>query len=483
MVKKMELKKINECLWEIPKDEKMNVPGRVFADEQLLKKMQQDMTIQQCKNVASLPGIYRYSIVMPDGHQGYGFPIGGVAALDIEEGAISPGGVGYDINCGVRLLRSNLEIKDVKSKIKELLDTMFKNVPSGVGVGARVKLSRQQLNDVLEQGAGWAVKNGYGYDRDLEVLEEGGCLKAAKADAISPKSLERGMPQMGCLGAGNHFLEVQAVDKIFNPEVAKKFGITKEGQITIMIHTGSRGFGHQVCTDFLREMEQKYHDLVKKLPDRELVYAPAGSELADRYFKAMCAAANFAWCNRQMIVHWVRQSFEEIFKQKSEEMGLDIIYDVAHNIAKIEEHEIDGKKRKCYVHRKGATRAFPAGHKDIPKKYKDVGQPVIIPGSMGTASYVMVGNPKAMELSFASTAHGAGRELSRTAAINRFWGETIAKELKSQKGILVKAASWKVVAEEAPQAYKDIDRVVEITEKAGISDRVARLVPIGVVKG
>jgi len=413
---------------------------------------------------------------------GKGFPIGGVAALDFQEGAVSPGGVGYDINCGVRLMRTNLTISDVKGKMKDLLEAMFKNVPSGVGVGARIKLNRSQIVEVLETGAKWAVKNGYGYERDIDVLEENGCLKA-KASAISPKSLERGMPQMGCLGAGNHFLEVQAVDKIIDPHVAKTFGIEKEGQIMIMIHTGSRGFGHQVCTDFLREMEHKYSDMVAKLPDRELVYAPAGSDLCERYMLAMGAAANFAWCNRQMIVHWVRQSFEEVMKRKMEDMDMNIVYDVAHNVAKIEEYKIDGKMRKVYMHRKGATRCFPAGHKDLPAQYRSVGQPVIIPGSMGTASYVLVGNPASEELSFCSTAHGAGREMSRTAAIQRFRGEVIARELKEQKGILVKSASWKGISEEAPQAYKDIDAVVEVTEKSGISNRVARLVPLGVCKG
>jgi len=385
-------------------------------------------------------------------------------------------------NCGVRLVRTNLGINDVKGRMKQLLEVIFKNVPSGVGVGARVKLTRNQLIEVLQNGAKWAVDNGYGYEKDLEVLEENGCMPA-DISAVTEKAMKRGMPQLGCLGAGNHFLEIQVVDKIFNKEIAEKFGIENEGQVMVMIHTGSRGFGHQICTDFLREMEEKYRDLVAKLPDRELVYAPADSELAEKYYKAMCAAANFAWCNRQMIVHWVRESFEDVLGMKSEEIGLDIVYDVAHNIAKIEEHKINGEVKKCYVHRKGATRAFPKGHRDVPEKYRDVGQPVIIPGSMGTASYVLVGNPEAMDLSFGSTAHGAGRELSRTAAIKRFWGKTVAKELENQKGILVRAASWKVVAEEAPQAYKDIDRVAEVTEKAGISNRVVRLVPLGVVKG
>jgi tRNA-splicing ligase RtcB len=377
----------------------------------------------------------------------------------------------------VRLLKTELSLSEVMPKMQEFLNEIFKNVPSGVGVGAKIKLNKDEMRDVLEKGAAWAVDKGYGRKEDLDVLEENGGMEA-DSSVIGEKSLTRGAAQMGCLGAGNHFLEVQAVDKILNKDVAHTFGVEREGQVMLMIHTGSRGFGHQVCTDYLREMENKNRDLIKTLPDRELIYAKAGTDMAHKYFEAMKCAANFAWCNRQMIVHWVRESFEKVYGQYT----LDIVYDVAHNIAKLEEHNIDGDKKMCYVHRKGATRAFPAGHKDVPAKYRDVGQPVIIPGDMGTASYVMVGKPKAMELSFGSTAHGAGRRLSRTAAIKRFWGKTIAKELWN-KGIMVKAASWKVVAEEAPKAYKDIDKVVEVTEKAGISDRVARLVPVGVVKG
>ncbi len=474
----MQIKKLGECLWEIPKEGRMHVPARVVADEQLLEKMKRDKTIEQIKNVAMLPGIHKHSIVMPDGHQGYGFPIGGVAALDYENGGISPGGVGYDINCGVRLLRTDFTADKVRVRMKDLLDSMFKNVPSGVGVGARIKLTKEQIIDVLEKGAGWAVKSGYGYNRDLDVLEENGCMKTT-AHVIDERAMKRGMNQMGCLGAGNHFLEIQAVDKIFNPAVAKAFGIEKEGQVTVMIHTGSRGFGHQVCTDFLREMEMKYNDLIHNLPDRELVYAPSGSELAEKYFRAMSAAANFAWANRQMIVHWVRESFQQVIGTSE---GMDIVYDVAHNVAKIEEHNINGEKKKVYMHRKGATRCFPAGHPDVPAKYRSVGQPVIIPGDMGTASYVLVGNQQSMDLSFGSTAHGAGREMSRTAAIKRFRGHQIAQDLQ-KRGILIRAASWEVVAEEAPQAYKNIDKVVEVTERAGISNRVARLVPLGVVKG
>jgi tRNA-splicing ligase RtcB len=479
----MNIKKVSDVLWEIPKEGGMHVPARIYADGMLLEKMREDKTLEQVRNVAELPGILKNSLVMPDGHQGYGFPIGGVAAFDYDEGVVSPGGVGYDINCGVRLLRTNMTSDEVRPKMKALVDALFENIPSGVGVGARVKVSREELVSAVQLGARWAVEKGYGWERDLEVLEEGGCMKGADASVVSERAISRGRPQLGCLGAGNHFLEIQEVDKILNPDVAKAFGFTGQGQVTIMIHTGSRGFGHEVCTDFLREMEDKYRDIVAKLSDRELVYAPAGSPLCEKYLRAMAAAANFAWCNRQMIVHWVRESFEQVFGRSSEEMGLDIVYDVAHNIAKIEEHEVDGKKRKVFLHRKGATRAFPAGHPDVSREYRSVGQPVIIPGDMGTASYVLVGNSKAMEISFGSTAHGAGRMLSRAAALSKFRGEGVARELFEKKGILVKAASWKVVAEEAPESYKDIDRVVEVTERAGISNRVVRLTPIGVVKG
>jgi len=479
----MELKKISDILWEMPPEGGMRVPARIYADEEILSKMRADKTLEQARNIAELPGILTHSLVMPDGHQGYGFPIGGVAAFDYDEGVVSPGGVGYDINCGVRLLRTNLTADDVRPKMRELLDALFANIPSGVGVGARIKISRQQLKEAVTAGARWAVENGFGRQEDLAVLEEGGCLSEADASVISQKAISRGCSQVGCLGAGNHFLEIQEVDKLIEPDVAKVFGLTHEKQVTVMIHTGSRGFGHQVCTDFLREMENKYRDQVAKLPDRELVYAPAGSKLCEKYMKAMAAAANFAWCNRQMIVHWVRETFEQVFNRSSEEMDLSIVYDVAHNIDKIEEPEIDGSKTRVYVQRKGATRAFPKGHPDIPKQYRSVGQPVIIPGDMGTASYVLVGKPEAMKLTFGSTAHGAGRIMSRTEALRRFRGEGVAKDLMDRKQILVKAASWKVVAEEAPGAYKNIDNVIDVTERAGISQPVARLTPIGVVKG
>lgn len=481
----MQVKKISDVCWEIPIGSipNMKVPGIVFASQKLLEKMKQDKTLIQCAGVATLPGIYKHAITLPDGHEGYGFPIGGVAALDLKEGGISPGGIGYDINCGVRLLRTNLMFSDVKPVMKELVNQMFNNVPSGVGSKGLVKIkSTADLDNVLKLGAKWAVENEYGWKNDLEYLEENGCMTQADPSFVSSDAKKRGMPQQGSLGAGNHFLEIQKVDKIYDPVIAKTFGIEKEGQITVMIHTGSRGLGHQVCSDYLREMERKYHDIVVKLPDRELIYAPAGSDLANKYFAAMCCAANYAWCNRQMIVHWMRESFQNVFKKDAEDLGMKIIYDVAHNIAKIEEHEIDGKKVKVYMHRKGATRSFPPGHKDVPKEYRSVGQPVIIPGSMGTASYLLVGTQKAMEMSFGSTAHGAGRQMSRTAAIREYGERNIAAELL-EKGILVKSASREGIVEEAPGAYKDIDEVCRVSHEAGIGNLVARLVPLGVVKG
>jgi tRNA-splicing ligase RtcB len=480
----IQLKEISDIEWEIPKGAipGMKVHGIVIASQKLLEKMKQDRTLIQAAGVACLPGIYKYSIALPDAHEGYGFPIGGVAAIDYENGCISPGGIGYDINCGVRLVRTNLRESDVRAKLKELLEMIFRNVPSGVGSKGKVKVhSINELDNVLKLGAKWAVENGYGWEEDIKHIEEEGCMEEADPKKVSNNAKQRGMPQLGSLGAGNHFLEIQKVDKIYNIDVAKVFGIEEEGQVTVMIHTGSRGLGHQVCSDYLREMERRYHDLVSKLPDRELIYAPSNSEIASNYFSAMCAAANYAWCNRQMILHWVRESFQEVFKKDADSLGLKLVYDVAHNIAKIEEHEIDGKKVKCFVHRKGATRAFPPGNIEIPKDHQNVGQCIIIPGSVGTASYILVGTETAKK-TFFSTAHGAGREMSRNEAIRRYRGKTIANELES-RGILVRATSWEVVAEEAPGAYKDIDEVARVSDRAGIGKLVVRLVPLGVCKG
>ncbi len=481
----IEVKKIDDVHWQIPKGavRGMNVPGLVIASEKLIVKMKQDKTLLQAAGVACLPGIYKHSITLPDGHEGYGFPIGGVAALDAETGGISPGGIGYDINCGVRLVNTNLTESDIRPVLRQLLEQMFRNVPSGVGSKGLVRIKTEKdFDEVLVNGAKWAVENGYGWKQDLDFLESGGCIMQAEPSNVSSNAKKRGMPQLGSLGSGNHFLEIQKVNKIFDREVAKAFGIEKEGQIMAMIHTGSRGLGHQVCSDYLRDMERAYHDIIAKLPDRELVYAPAGSALADKYFSAMSAAANFAWCNRQMILHWVRESFQSVFKKDAESLGLKVVYDVAHNIAKLEEHEVDGKKVKVFVHRKGATRAFPPGHKDIPQEYKKVGQPVLLPGCMGTASYVLVGTEHGMQESFGSTAHGAGREMSRHEAIRRYRGKEVAQRLE-KAGILVKGASWEGIAEEAPEAYKDIDEVARVSDAAGIGKMVVRLVPLGVAKG
>ncbi len=478
------IKQIDELRWEIPKEYKrgMLVPARIYADEEMLGDMGRDMTLEQSTNVSFLQGIYKYAITLPDGHQGYGFPIGGVAATDAETGVVSPGGVGYDINCGVRLLRTSLDKNDVTAKLRELVDAMFKNVPSGLGSEGKVRVTPAQLDQVLEMGARWAVENGYGWDEDLERLEERGGMSGASARSVSNDAKRRGYPQLGSLGSGNHFLEIQTVDKIFDQDVAKKFGIDHEGQVTVMIHTGSRGLGHQVCSDYLRNMERAVRQYNIILPDRELVNVPVTSPEGQAYMSAMRCAANFAWANRQMIVHWVRQSFEEVLKRNAESLGMHIVYDVAHNIAKLEEHTIDGEKKKVCVHRKGATRAFPAGHPDVPSIYRDVGQPVLIPGDMGTASYVMVGTTQGMNETFGSTAHGAGRHMSRTAALNSFRGEEVRRELEAG-GRVIRAAKISVIAEEAPGAYKDIDKVVDVTHRAGIARKVARLVPIGVAKG
>jgi len=472
------LEKLSDLKWTIPKKGRMNVPAFIYASEKLLQKIKMDRTLEQLKNMTCLPGIYKKAITLPDAHQGYGFPIGGVAALSMENGGISPGGIGYDINCGVRLLRTNFTEEEIRPKLKELLELIFKNVPSGVGSEGKIRLSNDELREVLARGAEWAVDNNYGWQKDLKHHEEEGCLKPNNPDFVSDRAMKRGRPQLGSLGAGNHFLEIQKVDKIMNPEVARKFGIEKEGQVCVMIHCGSRGLGHQVCSDYLREMERNFRDLVAKLPDRELVYAPAGSDMASMYFRAMACAANYAWANRQMITHWARESFEKLFSQSAEEMGINLIYDVCHNVCKIEEH--DGMK--FYLHRKGATRAFPKGSEHIPEDYKGVGQPVILPGSMGTASYLLYGAENALSETFGSTAHGAGRLMSRHKAVQSFRGEKVAN-IMMQKKILIRARSWKGIAEEAPGAYKDIDEVARVSHELGIARKVARLVPMAVVKG
>lgn len=478
------LKQIDQVRWEIPKDYKggMRVPARIYADAELLGEMKRDLTLEQAANVSFLRGIYKYSITLPDGHQGYGFPIGGVAATDAEEGVISPGGVGYDINCGVRLLRTDLEKSDVVPKLTQLVETLFREVPSGLGSRGKVRLNMSQLDEVLENGVKWAVESGFGWEEDLERIEEGGCLAGADAGKVSSRAKERGLPQLGSLGSGNHFLEVQFVDKIYDSEVAQAFGITHEGQVTVMIHTGSRGLGHQVCSDYLRAMERAGRQYKIELPDRELVNVPINSPEGQSYLSAMACAANYGFTNRQMILHWVRESFEKIFGQDAEKLGLHLVYGLAHNIAKFEEHRVDGERRKVCVHRKGATRAFPPGHPDVPAAYRRVGQPVLIPGDMGTASYVLVGTERGAEETFSSTAHGSGRHMSRAAARKRFWGSEVAKQL-GERGIYIRAAKGSVIAEEAPDAYKNVDAVARVSHDAGIARMVVRLRPMGVAKG
>jgi tRNA-splicing ligase RtcB len=478
------LRKIDENIWEIPQSFKqgMNVPGRIYADDSLIQKMGEDLTLTQCANVAQLPGILKYSITMPDGHQGYGFPIGGVAAFDSESGLISPGGVGYDINCGVRVVLTNLSEKDVRPKLTSLVNTLFDMVPSGLGSKGGIRLSPPQLDDVLDRGIHWAVDSGYGWEEDAARCEENGRMATADHTKVSATAKGRGAGQLGTLGSGNHFLEVQKVDRIFDQRAAKAFGIEHEGQVVVMIHTGSRGLGHQVCSDFLLAMEHAASKYGIRLPDRELACAPAGSPEASDYFGAMGAACNYAWVNRQCIMHWTRESFQKVFGTEAERLGMHLVYDVAHNLAKREEHNLEGKRRTLIVHRKGATRAFPAGRPEIPQVYAAVGQPVIIPGSMGTASYLLAGGPRSLELSWGSTAHGAGRFMSREAAIRRYRGSDILRDLES-KGVSVKAANIRVIAEEAPGAYKDVDRVAEVSHNLGIATLVTRLVPLGVTKG
>ncbi len=481
---KVPLEKVDDYTWRIPKYKPgMRVPGIIFADKVLLEKMQTDRTLEQCANVAHLPGIYKYSITLPDGHEGYGFPIGGVAATDYNEGVISPGGVGYDINCGVRLLTTNLSEQDIKPKIVQLTSAIFENVPCGLGSRRKdFRVTIHDLDRLAMEGVQWVIDQGLGWDEDAEHCEEHGCMKNANPDKVSTTAKNRGLTQIGTLGSGNHFLEIQKVDKIYDERTAETFGIEHEGQVTVMIHCGSRGFGHQICSDYLRVMERAVHKYKIVLPDRELACAPGNSNEAEDYYEAMACAVNYAFTNRQAIMHWVRQSFQQVFKEDPEKFGLKLVYDVAHNIAKIETHKVNGEKRKVWVHRKGATRAFPPGHPEILADYRSVGQPVIIPGSMGTSSWVLVGTEKAMEISFGSTAHGAGRMLSRAAAKRRFYGGDVKRSLE-QRGIVVRAASAIVLAEEADPAYKNVDMVADVSHKVGIATKVARLVPLAVVKG
>ncbi len=470
-------------IWEIPKKYRpgMLVNGRIYASESLMKQIIKDQALDQVANVAFLPGIVGYSLAMPDIHWGYGFPIGGVAATRLEDGVISPGGVGFDINCGVRLIRSNLQVQDVKNKMSQIVETLYKKIPSGVGSEGIIKLNPQEVKKVLANGAQWAVSKGFGEKEDTTYTEENGKMALANPDIISSKAIQRGCSQLGTLGSGNHFLEIQVIDQIYQPDIARQIGL-EEGMVTLLIHTGSRGFGHQVCTDYLSVMQravQRYHI---KIPDKQLACAPVNSPEGKNYFQAMSCAANFAWANRQCITHWVREVFYQIFQLSQERLGLDLVYDVAHNIAKMEVHQWDSKKLELCVHRKGATRAFPPQHPELPPRYKEIGQPILIPGDMGRFSFVLVGNEKAMHETFGSTCHGAGRILSRGAAKREVKNRDIVQELRA-KGILVKARSRATLAEEISEAYKDVSEVVNVMDQSGISSKVARMRPLGVIKG
>jgi tRNA-splicing ligase RtcB len=478
------LKKVDDYRWELPQDYKpgMRVPGLIFADEAMLNLMAEDQAIEQVANVAFLPGIVGHSLAMPDIHWGYGFPIGGVAAMRLKDGVVSPGGVGFDINCGARLLRTDLREDDVRPVLRELVNQLFRDVPAGLGGHGPLRLSHAELDDLMVRGARWMVDRGYGLPEDLEVTESQGCLPEADPSAVSHRARERGLAQLGTLGSGNHFLEVQVVDTIYDRGAADVFGLEEPGQVVVFFHCGSRGFGHQVCQDYLDVMEKaaKRYDI--QLPDRQLACAPIHSREGREYMAAMTAAANFAWANRQCIAHWVRQSFGRVFEKRPEELGMRPIYDVAHNIAKIERHQVNGREVMVCVHRKGATRAFPAGHPEIPAAYRQVGQPVLVPGDMGRYSYLAVGTDQAMAETWGSTCHGAGRLQSRGAAKRSLKGVDIAARLAEQ-GIVVRAQDRSALAEEASEAYKDVADVVEVLEKAGISRKVAKMRPLGVIKG
>ncbi|MCL6621718.1 MAG: RtcB family protein [Syntrophobacterales bacterium] len=478
----MKLRQVDEYRWEIPREGKMRTRGLIFASKEMLPKIHEDRSLEQVANVATLPGIEGPSMAMPDIHWGYGFPIGGVAAFNLEEGVVSPGGVGYDINCGVRLLRTNLERQEIAPRVEELVNALFHNIPTGVGSRRKdLKLTVPTLKEVMRYGAAWAVKQGFGRAEDLAHIEAGGQIPGADPEVVSQFAMDRGKDQLGTLGSGNHFVEVGYVAEIYDEKLARALGLFP-GQVTIIIHTGSRGLGHQVCDDFIKVMLKASAKYGIELPDRQLCSAPIRSPEGQQYLAAMAAAANFAFANRQMITHWVRESFEQVLQMGPRDLGLELIYDVAHNIAKIEKHLIDGKEKTVCVHRKGATRAFPPGHPEVPPAYRETGQPVLIPGDMGRYSFVLVGTQKALEETFGSTCHGAGRELSRAAAIKAAKGRRVVQEMAA-KGIIVRGAGRDTIDEEISEAYKDVENVVNVTHGAGISKKVAKLKPLGVIKG
>jgi tRNA-splicing ligase RtcB len=483
MVRIQDMKQINEYEWEIPKSFRsdMRVPVRIFATRILLEAIMDDKSLEQAVNTATLPGLVGNVLVMPDMHQGYGFPIGGVAATKLPDGVISPGAIGYDINCGVRLLGSQIEYEEAAGYLDDLASALYHNCPSGVGTKGHLRLSEKELDQVCREGARWALKQGYATENDLRRTEEGGFIEGADPGKVSKRAKQRGRPQVGTLGAGNHFIEIERVDQIFASDAAQAMGL-QEGKLTVLIHCGSRGFGHQICTDYVKDFQGAVKRYGIKLPDRELVCAPLNTPEGQDYLAAMRCAANYAFANRQVLAHFARQAFEEVLAGKVRNWHLHQVYDIAHNMGKIEEHTVNGDRLEVCVHRKGATRAFGPGFEGLPEEYRSIGQPVLVPGSMGTASWVLVGTEGSMARSFGSTCHGAGRTMSRSKAKRQVWGQDLRRELEAS-GIHVRAGSMPGLAEEAPVAYKDVDEVVQTVAGAGIARKVARLVPVAVIKG
>jgi tRNA-splicing ligase RtcB len=480
----MHIEQLDDYRWRIPAGSKpgMHVPAIIFADDKLMEQIRHDLSLEQAANAATLPGVVRAAYAMPDIHQGYGLPIGAVVATRTDGGVVTPGGVGYDINCGVRLLRTDLTQEEVQPRIKELVNLLFAEIPTGVGSRGKVRLTKENQTQPLLKGARWAVEQGMGDPEDLAHTEAAGCLPGADPESVSQKAYERGRDQAGTLGSGNHFEEIQVVTQIFDEQAANIMGLFL-GQVTVLIHTGSRGFGHQVCTDHLASMDRAVKKYGFQLADRQLACAPIDSEEAKAYLGAMRAAANYAWVNRQCLTHWTREVFQKIFKKSSRHLGLSVVYDVAHNIAKVEEHQVEGRSMRVLVHRKGATRAFPPGHPELPEGYRSIGQPVLVPGDMGRASFVLVGTQGAMRETFGSTCHGAGRLLSRAAAVRAAKGRSIERELEDKHGVYVRATGRDAVKEEMPEAYKNVEDVVRVCHNAGISKMVAKLKPLGCIKG
>ena len=483
MVTSKDFQKIGPYLFEVPQSyrDDMRVPARFYADDELLEAIQDDKSLGQLVNTATLPGVVAHALAMPDIHQGYGFPIGGVIATELPDGVISPGGVGYDINCGVRLLGSHLDVEEIEPHLEDLASALYANCPSGVGQGGNIKLKRDELNELLEDGSRWALRRGYATEADLERTEEQGRIAGANADKVSGRAKQRGNDQVGTLGAGNHFIEVDVVQEVFDGTAADRMGLSP-GRVVVQIHCGSRGFGHQVCTDYVKQFQKAVREYGIQLPDRELVCAPLSSPEGQDYLQAMKCAANYAFANRQVLTHHIRRSFEEVLAGKVDNHWVYQIYDIAHNMAKVEKHQINGELKEVCVHRKGATRAFGPGSEVLPGVYRDIGQPVLVPGSMGTASWVLLGTEGSMTQTFGSTCHGAGRTMSRRQAKREVWGSDLRDELLAS-GIHVRAGSMPGLAEEAPTAYKDVDRVVNVVHEAGIAKKVARITPVAVIKG